>query len=51
MPQSIYPEPPEKVTGPEVSAQVTAEEILEVGERIAKQLATITGLDLEKGEL
>ena len=43
--------PPTEVTEQEVSAQVTAEEILEVGERIAKHLATITGLDLEKGDL
>ena len=51
MPQSVYPEPPEEVTAQDVSAQVTAEEILEVGERLAKHLAIITGLDLEKGDL
>lgn len=51
MPQSIYPEPLEKITEWDINAQVTAEEILEVGERIAKQLAIVTGLDLEKGDL
>ena len=50
MPQSIYPEKAVQVTSEQIQAQVTLEEILEAGERIAKQLAIITGLDLEKGD-
>ncbi len=51
MPQSVYPLPLQDTEEVDVSIQTTTEEILEAGERIAKQLATITGLDLEKGDL
>ena len=52
MPQSVYPVPfNEDIAIADTTAQVSREELVEASERIAKQLAIITGLDAEKGEL